>query len=189
MENVKTCVVNRGYDIVEGAALVRRGDYYCSICREIQSAAFCVVISSKTSKAKTIGNLYLETGIAYGLGKPVIILVESFRYLPSDTIRNFAINCSESDFQTKFLALIDDVVKLKGFYFDLAELALDANDYDKAVWYYQESYLISGEKEALNKLFDLTLKLKKDNQIPPGYKKRLYERAKVFCKNAKFNFT
>jgi len=161
--------------------LIRYGDYFCSICQAIQSCAFGLAIVEEGIPEKTLGNIYFETGLMQGFGKPVILLLDKRSGLPSDFIRNYSIFFGKKEYSTKFRELVETIMELADYYSsDLADYALKAQDYEKAARYYRESYLIGKKIRTKHQISELISVMKKEKSIPYGYKKRLLEDTEKF---------
>jgi tetratricopeptide (TPR) repeat protein len=172
------------YKIIDGAKLIRHGDYFCSICETAQGCALGIAITYEGLPIKTISNIYLETGIMQGFGKPVILFVDKKKSLPSDYIRHYAIYFNKSDYLKNYISLLDDIIKLpERLYKYVGDYALNAGDYEKAAKYYQEAYLINPKKEIKTNLETIVLKLENNKGIPVTYKERLIKNIRYFCSN------
>lgn len=168
------------FNIIEGASLRRQGDYFCSICHEINSCSFGVSIPG-TSHLDTIGNIFYESGLMNGFGKPIVFIVDSTENIPSDLVRTFCIRYNRKDYLEEFKELIINIESYpRSYYRHLADSALEVKDYEKAMWYYKESYMISGEDSFLTKLKQVEQELRNDANIPNGYKKRLTDGIRDF---------
>lgn len=172
---------NLKFEIVEGANLVRQGDYFCSICHEIKSCSFGVSMISSDISLDTVGNVFLESGLMQGFGKPVVFIVDKRNNLPSDLVRTFCINYKNRKYLGKFKELVKNIESFPStYYIHLADSALEVKDYEKAMWYYKESYLISGNNDFLTKLENIVQELRDDDNIPSGYKRRLIDSTRAF---------
>jgi len=173
-----------GYRKVEGSRIVRHGDYFCSICQMIQGCAFGVAMVHDGLPVGTISNIYLETGMMQGFGKPVVLLVDRKRNLPSDYIRHYTIVFSSRSYLAKCRSLLNDIIKLPDTVYEhIGGFALRAKDYEKAAKYYQEAFLIRPKRETLNKLESISSALETARGIPGAYKQRLLENLQYFCSN------
>ena len=171
-----------GYEIVEGSRIVRHGDYFCSICQMIQGCAFGVAMVYDGLPVGTISNIYLETGMMQGFGKPVVLLVDKKRNLPSDYIRHYTIFFSLSGYLARCRSLLSDISKLADTVYEhIGGVALRAKDYEKAARYYQEAFLIRPKPETLGKLESISSALETARGIPRAYKQRLLENLECFC--------
>ncbi len=170
------------YNIVEGSKIRRHGDYFCAICQNTQGCAMGVSFVYDGLPVGTIGNIYLETGLMQGFGKPVILLVDKRKTLPSDYARHYAIFFNSKDYLSKYKSLLEDIAKLpEEMYEHLGQVALSAEDYEKAAKYYQEAYLISPKQDTLVALKSIVSTLEKAKDIPREYKQRLLDSILYFC--------
>lgn len=175
-----------GFISIEGASIVRHGDYLCSICQEIQSCAFGVAVASEDMRVGTLGNIYMEAGLMLGLGKQVILFVDKRKNLPSDFIRDFCVHYKSKDYLSKYRELLSDINNRIPIYFQyLARYAARGKDYEKAFRYHEGAYLINGDEHRLQDLETLMSELSIDETIPDGFKKRLLEKAEFFCSEAR----
>lgn len=170
------------YNIVEGSRIVRHGDFFCSVCQNTQGCALGVAMVYEGLPVGTISNIYLETGLMQGFGKPVILLVDKKRNLPSDYIRNYAIFYTSRDYLSQYTSLLEDIGKLpEDVYEYVGRLAFKARDYERAAKYYQEAFLISPKEETVTNLELIASTLEKSRGIPRAYKQRLLQNIQYFC--------
>ena len=133
LRNIIGGLSDLGYQIIEGSKIARHGDYFCSICQDTQGCAFGVAIVHDGLPVSTIGNIYLETGIMQGFGKPVILFVEKRKNLPSDYARHYAVFYNSRDYLSRYRSLLKDIVKLPENVYELVgQFAFQARDYEKA---------------------------------------------------------
>lgn len=183
LANISKALDNCGFKVSEGSKLANYGDYFCSICQSIQSCAFGVAIVGEEMASATQGNIYVEVGLMQGFGKPVVICIDKKKNLPTDFVRNFCIFYRRSGYVTKFKTLLNSIKSLKDYYSrQLGDLAFKVGDYEKAGRYYQEAYLIGEDAVTKRKLKKLINKMEKDKSVPYGYKKRLLENMKAYCR-------
>jgi len=172
---------DRDYKIIEGSKLVRHGDYFCSICRNTQGCAFGIAMVYDGLPISTISNVYLETGIMQGFGKPVILVVDKRKNLASDYIRHYAVFYNYKNYLSKYGSLLDDIAKLpEDFYVHVGQIALKAQDYEKAAKYYQEAYLIDPKPQTLAIIKSISSLLEETKGIPPAYKQRLLDQLSLY---------
>ena len=170
------------YNVVEGSRIVRHGDYFCSICQHTQGCALGVALVYDGLPMSTIGNIYLETGIMQGFGKPVILFVDKKRNLPSDYIRHYALFLKSRDCLSNYKNLLQDIDRLPDDVYEfMGQTALAVEDYEKAAKYYEEAYLIRPKPSILTALESTASVLEKASGIPPAHKKRLVESIRYFC--------
>jgi hypothetical protein len=170
------------YKSIEGSKMVRHGDFFCTICRTTQGCALGIAMVYADLPVRTISNIYLETGLMQGFGKPVILFVDKRTNLASDYIRHYAISFKSKQYLSKYRSLLEDIGKLpQDLYEHLGGFALRVGDYEKAAKYCQEAYLISPRKETLVKLKSIASTLDKSKNIPGTYKERLLENIQYFC--------
>lgn len=175
------------YKIIDGSTMVRHGDFFCSICQTAQGCALGIALVYSGLSVKTVSNIFLETGLMQGFGKPVILFVDNKRKnLASDYIRHYAISYKSGGYLSKYRSLLEDIAKLpEDMYEYLGQFALKAGDYEKAAKYYQEAYLISPKQETLVALESIVSELGKTEGIPTAYKQRLLDNLEYFCSKVK----
>lgn len=185
LRNIIQGLSSRSYKIIEGSKIARHGDYFCSICQDTQGCAFGVAMVHDGLPVSTISNIYLETGIMQGFGKPVIIFADKKRSLASDYVRHYAIFYNSRDYLSRYGNLLEDIAKLaENVYEYVGQFALKARDYEKAVKYYQEAYLINPKQEILVIIESIASALEEAKGIPRAYKQRLIESIRYFCLKA-----
>ena len=186
LRNIIKSLSDLSYGIIEGSKIVRHGDYFCSICQATQGCALGVAMVYDGLPVNTVSNIYLETGIMQGFGKPVILFVDKKKNLASDYIRHYAVFYRSSGHLSKYRSLLEDIAKLpENVYEPVGQFAFRARDYEKAAKYYQEAYLINPKKETLTTLESIALTLEKARGIPKAYKQRLLENIQYFCSKVK----
>lgn len=184
--NIIKSLTDLNYKTVEGSKIVRHGDYYCSICQNTQGCAFGVAMVYDGLPVSTTSNIYLETGVMQGFGKPVILFVDKKKNLPSDYIRQYVVFYNRRGYLSKYKSLLEDVTKLpEDFYEYVGQFAFRAKDYEKAAKYYQEAYLINPKQGTLRKIKSIASALEKAEGIPGAYKQRLLENIQYFCSKVK----
>jgi len=186
LRNIMEGLSDLRYKIIVGSEIVRHGDYFCSICQDTQGCAFGIAMVYDGLPVSTISNIYLETGIMQGFGKPVILFVDKKKNLPSDYIRHYAIFYNSKDYLSRYRSLLEDIAKLpKNVYEHVGQFAFKARDYEKAAKYYQEAYLINPKQETLIIMESIASALEKARGIPRAYKQRLLENIQYFCSTVK----
>ncbi|MGB5926458.1 MAG: hypothetical protein WBH01_10325 [Dehalococcoidia bacterium] len=172
------------YSVIEGSRIVRHGDYFCSICQDLQGCAFGVAMVYDGLPVSTISNIYLETGIMQGFGKPVVLLVDRKRNLPSDYIRHYAVFYNSPQYLSRYKSVLEDILRLpENVYEYVGQFAFKARDFEKSAKYYQEAYLINPKQKTLREIKSIASELEKARGIPRAYKQRLLENIQYFCSN------
>ena len=186
LRNIIKSLSDLSYAIIEGSKIVRHGDYYCSICQDTQGCALGVAMVYDGLPISTISNIYLETGVMQGFGKPVILFVDKKKNLPSDYIRHYIVFYNRREYLSKYRSLLEDITRLpENVYEHVGQFAFKARDYEKAAKYYQEAYLINPKQETLVTLESIVSALEKSRGIPRAYKQRLLENIQYFCLRVK----
>jgi hypothetical protein len=109
-----------------------------------------------TAIPKTLSNVYWEMGFMQGIGKMVVLIVDSLDSLPSDFIRTHSYFYNEKGFSEKLAKSIGNIVKLSEYYSVAGEVAEEANNFEEAVKYFKDAYLISGDKKFIDKLKNIS---------------------------------
>jgi len=186
LRNIIKSLSDLSYEPIEGSRIVRHGDYFCSICQTAQGCALGVAMVYDGLPVSTISNIYFETGIMQGFGKPVILFADKRKNLPSDYIRHYAIFYNSKDYLSKYKSLLEDIAKLpENVYECIGQFAFKAGDYEKAAKYYQEAFLINPKQETLLTLESIASALEQASGIPTAYKQRLLENIQYFCSRVK----
>lgn len=109
-----------------------------------------------------------------GWGRPVLLIANRKEDLPSDFVHEFCIFYENNrQYIGKFRELVQSFKEREQYYInDLADVAIQTADYEKAIKYYQEAFLVSGNRQIINKIRRLeeTIKAKR---IPQELKTRL----------------
>ncbi len=192
IENIKSTLNKHSLKYIEGSTIIDYGDYLCSICKYILGCTFGVAVSSIDISKSTLCNIFWEKGLMEGFGKPVVLLLDKNRNLPSDFVRTFTIFFDRKDYLKKFSGLIQRLKERRKYYSDvLGDIAFQSGDYEKAGRYFQEAYLIEENPEDMKKIEQLVKTLEKTTNIPPGFKKRLHQNLLAFKKgidSMRFNY-
>ncbi|GAG02928.1 unnamed protein product, partial [marine sediment metagenome] len=97
--------------------------------------------------------------------------------------RNFTIFYNERDYLDKLNTLFKKIVSLREYYSEkIAQIALEAEDYEKAIWYTKEAYLIGGKEEDLNKLKSIKDIIVNKEDVSANFKKRIVGDISKFLK-------
>ncbi|WP_417463943.1 hypothetical protein [Kordiimonas sp.] len=144
-------------DSVDAANFRRTGDYLTKILEQIRGAGFCIAIFSEGTRTKTLANIFLEVGMAYLLGKPVVILKTAQASVPSDLVRSEYIEYNGDADQTLDSlknTIRNSVLSAADYMMLLAELAEDAEDpdYELAFHRYLQAILFTGDRNILTSL-------------------------------------
>jgi len=186
LHNIIRTLSDINYEIIEGSKIIRHGDYFCSICQTTQGCALGIAMVYDGLPIGTISNIYLETGLMQGFGKPVILFADKKKNLPSDYIRHYAVFFNSRGYLSRYRSLLGDIDKLsEDVYEYVGRFALKARDYEKAAKYYQEAYLIHPKQKTLITLESIISTLEKAKGIPRAYKQRLLDNIQYFCSNVK----
>jgi len=185
VDNIKKIIEKHSFKYIEGAEIIKYGDFVCSICSHILGCCLGIAISKAGIPPSTLCNIFWEKGLMEGFGKPVILFVDDDKYLPSDFKRTFAVFTEKKDYVKRFDALVKDLtgIERRHYYSNvLGDIAFEAGDYEKAGVYYQEAYLIQEKQEDLKKIKNLINLLKELPEEYEGFKDRLQRNLLSFIK-------
>lgn len=177
----------QGLNSLDGCSLVELGDTVCNICYTMQGCAIGIGFYHPDMPVDALSNIFWEMGMLQGWGRPVLIVATKREDLPSDFTRDFCIFYENNNrYIGKFKELVTRFKEREKYYVEmLADEAIKTADYEKAIKYYQEAYLISGNKQIVNKM----RKLKKDlaeRRVPIRLRNRLINTIDSFQKDVKY---
>jgi hypothetical protein len=176
------------FSYIEGAKLVEYGDFVCSICRQIQGAAFGIAISGGNFPASSLCNIFWEKGLMQGFGKPVILFLDESINLPSDFVRSYAIFLNTKNWNTKFDSLLKNIKRLPDKFLNVTgDIAFEAGDYERASKYYMDAYLIDESGGALKRIEEIMRLLKDPPSGENGLRRRLFQTLQAFVKGTSKN--
>jgi hypothetical protein len=183
LNQIKDILSGNNYNFIEGSEVIDYGDYLCSICKNILGSSFGIMLLDKDVINKTIGNIFWETGLMSGFGKPVIQILDNKSNLSSDFVRNFTIFYNDKNYLDKFIKLFERIINLREYYSNvIAKVSLEAEDYEKAIWYIKEAYLIGGQEEDLNILKTIKETIANKEDVAANFKKRIVEDISKFIR-------
>jgi hypothetical protein len=159
---------------LDGCALVDLGDTVCKICSTMQGCAMGIGFYHPGIQADALSNIFWEMGVMQGWGRPVLLIASKKEDLPSDFTRDFCVFFeNNSQYMRKFRELIVSFKQREQQYVDtLASEAIRMADYEKAFKYYQDAFLISGNRQILTKIRKLKDTVE-SRRIPSDLKTRL----------------
>ncbi len=160
---------------LDGCTLVDIGDTVCNICSTLQGCAIGIGFFNPQIPPDALSNIFWEMGLFQGWGRPVLLLANKKDDLPSDFTRDFCIFYETNSKYIKDLKeIIQTIKKREQYYSDtLADEAIQADDYEKAIKYYQEAFLISGRRRIVNKMRNLRKTIDRPRHIPRELRTRL----------------
>jgi len=98
-------------------------------------------------------NIFWEMGMMQGWGRPALLVANNKNDLPSDFLGEFCIFYEPGNYLRKITQLIETFKGREPYYVStLAVEAIDAVDYEKAIKYFQEAFLISGNRQIITKM-------------------------------------
>jgi hypothetical protein len=121
-----------------------------------------------------LSNIFWEMGIVQGWGRPSLLIANKKEDLPSDFTRGFCIFFEDNrKYIRKFKELVESFRQREQYYVDtLAHEAILRADYEKAFKYYQDAFLISGNRQIITKIRKLKDTVN-SRRIPKDLKTRL----------------
>jgi hypothetical protein len=177
----------QGFDFLDGCSLVELGGTVCKICSTMQGCAIGIGFYHPDIQADAVSNIFWEMGMLQGWGRPALLVATKKEDLPSDFTGESCIFYEDNNrYISKFRDLLTGFKEREKYYVEiLADEAIRTADYEKAIKYYQEAYLISGNRQILNKM----RRLKKDleaRRLPIKLRKRLINTIDTFQKDVKY---
>ncbi len=159
---------------LDGCSLVDLGDTVCKTCSTMQGCAMGIGFYHPDVPADALSNIFWEMGITQGWGRPVLLIANKKDDLPSDFTRGFSIFFENShQYIKKFKELLESFRQREQYYIDtLADEAILTADYEKAFKYYQDAFLISGNRQIITKIRKLK-DIINSRRIPRDFKTRL----------------
>lgn len=143
----------QGFTPLDGCNLVDLGDTVCKICSTMQGCAMGIGFYHPALSADALSNIFWEMGINQGWGKPVLLIANKKEDLPSDFTRGFCVFFeNNSRYIRKFKDLIDSFKQREQYIIALADEAVLRADYEKAFKYYQDAFLVSGNRQIITKI-------------------------------------
>ena len=172
---------------VDGCSLVELGGAVCKICSTMQGCAIGIGFYHPDIKIDAVSNIFWEMGMFQGWGRPALLVETKKEDLPSDFTGEFCIFYEDNNrYISKFKDLIVAFRERETYYSDmLADEAIRTADYEKAIKYYQEAYLISGNRQILNKMGKLKAGLE-EKRVPIKLRTRLLNAINSFEKDARY---
>lgn len=178
----KTCS-SLSFDVITAEDIAGGADFLCKICKTIRSVSFGLSLYLKEFDINAISNIFLETGLMLGFGKPVYLIMEKGQKIPSDFSRTDCILFnSMNDLSSKLRQKVEGLLGLPKKYFNtVGDIALEVKDYEKAARYYTEAILISKDKNAESKLKSI-LSILERKKGKTGLEMRLKQDVDVFLR-------
>ena len=121
----------------------------------------------------TLSNIFWEMGVIQGWGRPILLIANKKDDLPSDFARDFCIFFENAPrYIRKFKELVESFKQREQYLDTLADEAILRADYEKAFRYYQDAFLISGNRQIVTKIRKLK-NIINSRRIPTDLKTRL----------------
>ena len=187
IRRISTELKRQGFDYVDGCSLVELGGAVCKICYTMQGCAIGIGFYHPDIQIDAVSNIFWEMGMLQGWGRPALLVATKKEDLPSDFTGEFCIFYEDNNrYIRKFKDLIIAFQDRENYYADmLADEAIKTADYEKAIKYYQEAYLISGNRQILNRMRKLKESIE-ERRVPIKLRKRLVNAIDSFEKAARY---
>ncbi len=154
ISRVSSAVKRIGLVPLDGCGVIELGDTLCNICSTMQGCAMGIGFFHPETPHDALSNIFWEMGVLQGWGRPVLLVATKKADLPSDFTRDFCIFYETNPRYIKdFTELVKRIKERERYYTDrLADEAIQTADYEKSMKYYQEAFLISGNRKILSKI-------------------------------------
>ncbi len=132
------------------------GDYLDKILGLIRGCGMGVAIFSEATPAPTLANIFFEVGMCLTFGRPVVLAKTEEAHTPSDFVRTewVAMRDDGDAFRESLSASFESVLGLAGYYRQMAEVAMDADeiDYELAFERYAQAVLIGRSSDDIARI-------------------------------------
>lgn len=154
ISRVSSAVKRKGLLPLDGCTLIDLGDTLCNICSTMQGCAMGIGFFHPEVPSDALSNIFWEMGLLQGWGRPVFLVANRKEDLPSDFTRDFCIFYeTNSRYIQDFSELVQLIKEREQYYIKiLADEAIQTADYEKAIKYYQEAFLINGNRQIISKM-------------------------------------
>jgi len=154
ISRVSSALKRKNITPLDGCTLLDIGDTVCSICSTMQGCAIGIGFYNPQIFTDALSNIFWEMGMVQGWGRPVLLVANKKVDLPSDFTRDRCFFYETDPHYIKNLTGIVQLIKDRDQYYvdTLANEAIQTADYERALKYYQEAFLISGRRQILSKI-------------------------------------
>jgi hypothetical protein len=154
ISRISSALRQMGLSPLDGSSLIDLGDTVCNICSTMQGCSMGIGFFNPQVPADALSNIFWEMGTLQGWGRPVLLVANKKADLPSDFTRDFCIFYETNrQYRRDFSELVQRIKEREQYYINvLAGEAIQTGDYEKAIKYYQEAFLISGKRPILTKM-------------------------------------
>ena len=132
------------------------GDYLDKILGLIRGCGMGVAIFSEATPAPTLANIFFEVGLCLTFGRPVVFAKTEEARAPSDFVRTewVAMRDDGDAFRDSLSSSFESVLSLAGYYRDMAEVAMEADeiDYELAFERYTQAVLIGRSRDDIGQI-------------------------------------
>lgn len=165
----------RGFSTIVATRRERSGNILCKICGMIQSTGIGVAVFTKTTKSRTIANLFYEAGMAHYLGKEVIFIgfgvkrtsdLYGLEWVEVTTIKQLRRGLN---------ARLKDMPRRAKYFNTLGEQEMDVHNLEKAAEYFMKAILIADYPPAGENLSNILPVIKEERAL-----RTCYDRATSF---------
>jgi len=180
-----------GIGHIKASSIKGTKDYLNKIIDGIRGCGLAIIIFTHETPPNSMGNIFYEAGFCSLLGKEIITITTSEVGLPSDFKRTEVVfynleeeNKFRKDLKMHFKQLEEQAV----FYKDMGDIALESDelDYEMAFERFKQSYLLTGDKEVLEKINEIKEKLDGKIKNSKDEKDKLYHERKLKKEISKF---
>lgn len=170
---------------LDGCGLVELGDTVCTICSTMQGCAMGIGFYHPDIPTDALSNIFWEMGIMQGWGRPVFLIANKKNDVPSDFTRGFCIFFENNpEYIKKFKEIMGTFKQREQYYVNtLAEESIKAADFEAAFKYYQDAFLIGGNRQIITKIKKLKENIN-SKRIPKDLKTRLENIISGYLENA-----
>lgn len=174
ISRVSSALKRKNIRPLDGCTLLDIGDTVCNICSTMQGCAMSIGFYNPQVPADALSNIFWEMGMVQGWGRPVLLVANRKEDLPSDFTRDRCFFYETDLHYIKNLTEIVQAIKDREQYYVniLANEAIQSADYERAIKYYQEAFLINGRRQILSKIRKLRTTIN-SKRIPKDLKSRL----------------
>lgn len=177
----------QGFDFLDGCSLIGLGGTVCKICSTMQGCAIGIGFYSPDIQVDAVSNIFWEMGMLQGWGRPALLVATKRGDLPTDFTEESCIFYEDNNrYIGKFRDLLTGFKGREKYYVDkLADEAVKSADYEKAIKYYQEAYLISGKTRILTRMRRLKGDLEA-GRVPIKVRTRIISAIDSFERDARY---
>jgi hypothetical protein len=153
ISSISSELIRNGLIPLDGCSLFGLGSTVCKICSTMQGCPISISFYNPDVDTSASCNIFWEMGMMQGWGRPATLVANNKTDLPSDFLGEFCLFYEQGNYLRKITQLIETFKEREPYYVNtLAAEAIDAVDFEKAIIYLEEAYLISGNRQIITKL-------------------------------------